>query len=172
MARLVGFLEDVLAVLIKLAGRGIERDGDFFSRLVSGLRDGFEDDFNGLDIRLHRRREAAFVADCGVVAALFEHAFQGVEDLDAPAQRLGKRFRSYRHHHEFLKVHVVVGVSAAVEDVHHRRGQNVGAGAAEIAIERQAECVAEARAAAIETARMAFAPRRPLFSVPSSSIIF
>ena len=30
----------------------------------------------------------------------------------------------------------------------------------------------QARAVAIETARIAFAPRRPLFSVPSSSIIF
>ena len=101
---------------------------------------GFENDFDGLDVRLHRRREAAFVADRGVVAALLEHAFQGVEYLDAPAQRIGERFRSHRHDHEFLKVHIVVGVSAAVEDVHHRRGQNVGAGAAEITVERQAEC--------------------------------
>ena len=91
------------------------------------------------DIRFHGWREAAFVADCGVVAALLEHAFQSVEDLDAPAQRFGERFRADGHDHEFLEVHVVVGVGAAVEDVHHRRGQNIGAGAAEIAIERQAE---------------------------------
>ena len=110
-----------------------------FPGLVSRLGDGFEDDFNSFDIRLHGRCEAAFVADCGVVAALFEHALQSVEDLDAPAQGFRKGFRSHRHHHEFLKVHVVVGMRAAVQDVHHRGGQNIGAGPAEIAIERQAE---------------------------------
>ena len=110
-----------------------------FAGLVSRLGDGFEHNFDALDIRFHRRRKAAFVADRSAVAALLEHAFQSVEYLDTPAQSLGERFCPYRHDHEFLKVHVAVGMSAAVEDVHHRRGQNVGAGSAKIAVERQAE---------------------------------
>ena len=38
--------------------------------------------------------------------------------------------RAERHHHELLEVDVAVGVRAAVEDVHHRHGQQVGAIAA------------------------------------------
>jgi hypothetical protein len=44
-----------------------------------------------------------------------------------------------RHDHELLQVDVVVGVLAAVQHVHHRHGQHVGVGAADVAEERQAE---------------------------------
>ena len=43
-----------------------------------------------------------------------------------------------RHDHELLEVDAVVGVRAAVQDVHHRHGQHVRAVAAEVAVERQA----------------------------------
>jgi hypothetical protein len=46
-----------------------------------------------------------------------------VEDLGAHAQRLAKRARADRHHHELLQVDGVVGVRAAVEDVEHRHRQ-------------------------------------------------
>ena len=138
LADLSDFLKTYLPSLIELAGGGVERNGDFFSGLVAGLLNGFQHDFDGFDVRLHRRSEAAFVADRGVVAALLQHAFERMEDFHAPAQRLGKRGRADGHDHEFLEVDVVVGVRSAVEDVHHGRGQSVGAGAAEVAIERQA----------------------------------
>jgi hypothetical protein len=64
-----------------------------------------------------------------------------VEDLGAPAQRLGEARRADRHDHELLEVDVVVGVLAAVEDVHHRHRQHVRVGAADVAVERQAERV-------------------------------
>ncbi len=45
--------------------------------------------------------------------------------------------------------------------------------AAQVAVERQCRATAAAaRAAAMETARMALAPRRPLLGVPSRAIIF
>ena len=47
--------------------------------------------------------------------------------------------RADGHDHELLEVDVVVGVLAAVEDVHHRHGQDLGVGAAEVAVERQAD---------------------------------
>ena len=46
-----------------------------------------------------------------------------------------------RHDHEFLEIDVVVGVLAAVEDVHHRHRQILGVGAAEVAVERQPDRV-------------------------------
>ena len=59
-----------------------------------------------------------------------------VVGLGAPAQRLGEGRRADRHDHELLEVDVVVGVRAAVEDVHHRHGQHVGVDAADVAVER------------------------------------
>ena len=60
-----------------------------------------------------------------------------MEDLCAHPQRLAEVRRAPRLDHEFLEIHVVVGVLAAVEDVHHRYGQRVGRGAAQVAIQRQ-----------------------------------
>ena len=82
-----------------------------------------------------------------------------------------KRSAPYGIDHELLRIDGVVGVRAAIQDVHHRHGQQARLNAAEIPIERRRCEIAAARAAAMETARIAFAPRRPLFGVPSSSII-
>ena len=66
-------------------------------------------------------------------------------------------------------------MGAAVEHVHHRHRQQVRLAAAvelrQIAIERLPGVGAAALAAASETPRIALAPSRPLFGVPSSSII-
>ena len=60
---------------------------------------------------------------------------EGVKGLGAGAQASAKRRRADRHDHEFLEVHAVVGVVAAVEDVHHRHGQGIGADSAQIRVE-------------------------------------
>ena len=59
-------------------------------------------------------------------------------DLGSPAQRLGEGRRADRGDHELLDVHVVVGVRAAVQDVHHRDRQHVRVRPAEVAEQRQA----------------------------------
>ena len=63
--------------------------------LVAGLGDGFEHHFERLFVRLEIGRESAFVADRSRIAALLQHALQGVEYFGAHAQRLGE-FRSRR----------------------------------------------------------------------------
>ena len=103
--------------------------------------------------------------------ASFSSFFSDVEDLGAHAQRLGERSRADRHDHELLDVDRVVGMGAAVDDVHHRHRQHAGrrrrrhSGRAA----GPAACAA-ALATARLTPRMALAPRRPLFGVPSRSI--
>ena len=67
-----------------------------------------------------------------------QHALEGVVDLGAPAQALGKARSTHGHDHELLEVNVVVGMHAAVEDVHHGRGQQVGVDAAQVLVQRQA----------------------------------
>ena len=140
---LVGLLEDVLLLVrvIELAGRGIERDRDLLAGLESRLRDGFQHNLNRFGIRLHRRRKSAFIANRGVVAALLQHALQHVEGLDAPAQRFAERRSAHRHHHELLEIDIAVGMRAAIEDVHHRRGQQAGGESAEILVKLDAQVV-------------------------------
>ena len=67
--------------------------------------------------------------------------FKHVVGLGAPAQRLAEARRADRHDHELLEVDGVVGVHAAVDDVHHRHRQDVGVGAADVAVQRDRQVV-------------------------------
>ena len=94
-----------------------------------------------------------------------------VEDLGAHPQAVGEGAAPGGDDHELLEVDGVVRVRAAVDDVHHRDGQDVRRLAAEVAPERLVLLgAAAARAAASETPRIALAPRRDLFGVPSRSM--
>ena len=68
------------------------------------------------------------MARCG------QFLFQGVKDFGAHAHRFADVRGTDGHDHEFLNVDRVVGVFAAVDDVHHRHRQNAGRGASDIAI--------------------------------------
>ena len=111
--------------------------------LEAGLADRLHHDVERFLVRLEVRREAALVADAGGEAALLQDAAQRVEDLGADAQRLAERAGADRHHHELLEVDVAVGVRAAVEDVHHRHGQQVGALAADHRVAQRADVLVE-----------------------------
>ena len=136
--RLALALQLILAVLEELGGGAVERQHHVFARLVAGLLDRLHDEAKRLVGRLEVGREAALVADCVSWPASFRPFFS-VWKISAPmrtasASVLGRD----RHDHEFLDVDRVVGMRAAVDDVHHRHGQHVRVGAAEIAVERQA----------------------------------
>ena len=97
-------------------------------RAVGGLEDR-------LDRRLGRsevRREAAFVADPGLEAAIVEHPFERVVDLGAHAQRLGEARGPRWNDHELLQVDRVVRMNAAVDHVQHRHRQGRGIVATEV----------------------------------------
>ena len=126
----------LLFLVVKLARSGIESDGDLLAGLVAGRLDGFQNKFDGFVVGLERGSKAAFVAHGGVVALLLEHALEGVEGLRGPAQRVREALGADGHDHEFLEVHVGVGMRAAVEHVEHGRGQDAGVDAAQVAIER------------------------------------
>jgi hypothetical protein len=64
-----------------------------------------------------------------------------VEDLGAVAERLAEAWRAERHQHEFLQIDGVVGVRAAVDDVHQGNGQLHLPCAAKIAVKRQRRLV-------------------------------
>ncbi len=94
-------------------------------------------DFAGFVVALEIGREPALVANAGGILAVVQNLLQGVEGLGPVAKRLGEARRADRHDHELLEVHAVVGVLAAVEDVHHRHREPHRSGPAQVGIERK-----------------------------------
>ena len=82
--------------------------------------------------------EAAFVADGGRQAAPVQALLERVEHLGTIAQGLGEARRAHRDDHELLHVEVVVGMRAAIDDVHHRHRQVQRPDTAQVAVQRQA----------------------------------
>ena len=106
--------------------------------LKAGLLHGLGDVLERLGIGLKVGGKAALVAHAAAQAGLVQHALEGVVYLGAPTQALGKTRGAHRHDHELLEVNVIVGMHAAVEDVHHGRGQQMGVDAAQVLVQRQA----------------------------------
>ncbi len=123
------FLEHVASVVPHLARRDVEREKHVAAGLVAGVRDRLEYQVERLAVRFQARSEPSLVADARGESALLERGAQRVKNFCARPQGFGKRRRANRHHHELLHVDVRIGVSAAVEDVHHRHRQEAVAAA-------------------------------------------
>ena len=174
-AALLG-LELVAAVLEEFGAGDIEPEVHVPARLVTGAS-------RWLRMMIAERRlvgvqvrgEAALVADRGREPALGEHLLERVEHLRAVAQGLAEPRRTHREDHELLDVQAVVGVRAAVDDVHHRhRHHRLAPPPISCARYRYSGSRRRApRRAPWRARRRAWRWRRgaPLLSVPSSSII-
>ena len=117
------------------------RERQLLARHAPGALDRLEQQLERGLVRRQVGSEAALVAERRRQPALVQQRLQVVVRLDRPAQALAERRRADRHEHELLDVDVVVGVGAAVEHVEHRHRQHVGAGAADVAPQRQVELV-------------------------------
>ena len=155
-----------------LARRRVERDEDVLARLVAGRVDPGDQRLERGLVRLEVGREAALVADRGGEAPVVSVRFSAWK-TSVPTRR-PREAAAPGYDHELLEVDRVVGVGAAVQHVHHRHRQQ-GASAVPRARRRSGRAARRRRpptlAAASETPRIALAPRRDLFGVPSSSII-
>ena len=105
--------------------------------LVAGLVGRFQNEIDRRRVVRQIGREAAFVADGRVELLALEHALEVMKDFAAAAQRVAELVEAQRHDHEFLHVDAVVGMLAAVDDVHHRRRQQPGIRAADVVVQRQ-----------------------------------
>ena len=124
--------------VVELGGRRVHGVHEVDAGLKASLLDGLGNVLERFGIGLEVGREAALVAHAAAQAGLVQHALESVIDLGAPAQALGKARGAHRHDHELLEVDVIVGMHAAVEDVHHGRGQQVGVDATQVLVQRQA----------------------------------
>ena len=126
-------LQPVGALSPERAGGHVQRQQDVLSGPVARRFDGLHDVPQRLLGAFERGREAALVADTGREPCLREAASQAVENLGAHAHRLGHAPGGDRHDHELLHVDGVVGMGAAVQDVHQGDGQRARVEAADIA---------------------------------------
>ncbi len=119
--------------VVELGGGDVHRDPHLLAGFVAGLVDRFENQVDRRGVARQIGGKAAFVADGRVELLAFEHFLEVVEDFDAAAQGVAERVEAQRHDHELLHVDRVVGMLAAVDDVHHRGRQQSRVRAAEIA---------------------------------------
>ena len=130
----LALLERVLAIVVQLRRGDVEGDRDVLPRLeAAGLDRGHDRLERGLVVR-QIGRESALVSHGRREPALGQHLLQRMEYLHAHPQPLGIRLGADRNDHELLAVHGIGRMGTAVQDVHHRNGQHVRDGAAEIAI--------------------------------------
>ena len=129
---------DVFAVLEEFGRRDIEAEVEVLAGQIAGGLACAGDEAQGLLGRGQVGGEAALVADIGVVARVLQLLAQGMEDFRAHAQGFREALRAGRQDHELLDVDRIVGMGTAVDDVHHRRRQDAGRDAAQIAVQGQA----------------------------------
>ncbi len=130
--------EFVFAVFVELTGGGIKRQHHFVTGPVTGGFNGFADEVQRGFGAAEVGGETALVADRRVEAGIFQLFFERVENLGTDADGFAHAGGLHRHDHEFLDVDGVIGMRAAVDDVHHRHGEDVGIDSADIAEERLA----------------------------------
>ena len=144
---------------------------DLLARPVAGLLDRPQDDLDGGLVRGQRRGEAALVALADRVPAVVEDPRSAAKTSAPARRRLGERGGPDRGDHELLEVGRVDGVLAAVEDVEERdrqrRSRRPRRGSGRAAGRARPRPRGRRRA---RRPRIAFAPRLPLFGVPSSAM--
>ena len=141
---LAGLGLDIALLLLvpPLGGGGVDGDLEVLAGLVARGLDGLDNDLQGVLILLQIGGVAALVAHTGSGSAvLLQHSLQGVKHFGTAAQGLPEGGGGDRHNHELLDLHIVGGVGAAVEDVHHRHGQLLGVDAADIAVQAGAQAL-------------------------------
>ena len=137
----VGFafgFQMVFAVFVELAGSAVHCEQYVFAGFVTGGDNGFLHQLQCFFVGVQVGCKTAFVADGSREAFVVTQFFQGVEHFGTAAQGFAEGFGADGHNHKFLDVQAVVGVFAAVDDVHHRHGQGHRACAADITVQRKA----------------------------------
>ena len=134
--RVLFCLKNVAALVIEFARRAIQRQRDIPAGFVAGIFNRLRDEAERLFIRLQVRRKSTFIADRRVEALLLQQGFERVKHFRGHAERVTERLGSHRHDHKLLEVQPVVGMRAAIDDVHQRHRQDPCICSPEIAIER------------------------------------
>ncbi|MNW48530.1 hypothetical protein D3C74_258980 [compost metagenome] len=131
----------VFAVFVELGRSDVHTQEYVFTWRVAGFRDSFHNRGQSVFVGSEVWCKTAFVANSRVQAFCFKYGFQVVENLCACAKSFFEGRSAYRQDHEFLYVYVVVGMRAAVHDVHHRNRKLFRVKSAQVSIQRQVQSV-------------------------------
>ena len=85
----------------------------------------------------HVGGKATFVTHSHTHAFVVHDFLQSVKYFGTVTHGFAKAGCAYRNDHELLQVEVVVGVGAAVDDIHHGHGQLASVHAAKVTVQRQ-----------------------------------
>src|SRR5690606_38218770 len=141
IARLPFAFIDVVAILEELGCRAIEAKSDIFTRLEASLLNRLHDEIEGSLGILQIRSKSAFIADIGVVTGILEALLERVENFRTITNSFTNGRSADRKNHEFLEIDRIVGMCAAIDDVHHGNRQDMGVCAADVAVKRQTGCL-------------------------------
>ena len=130
--------QHVLAVFVELAAGAVQAQHHVLPRGIARILNGLQNKLNGCLVVVHIGGKATFIAHGHAHAFVVNDFLERMEHFRAIAQRLAERRCAHRDDHELLQVQIVVGVRAAVDDVHHGHGQIFACHAAEIAVQRNA----------------------------------
>ena len=125
-------------VTVEFGRSRIDGDHHIITGGASGSLNRLADIVERLVSRINRRRKATLITDRSRMPGLRQKRFQRVKNLRTNAHGIRKIHRTNRHDHEFLNIQRVVGMRAAIHDVHHRRWQKMRVYPAKITPQRQA----------------------------------
>ena len=129
--------QHILAILIELGGRAIEADQHILAREIARCLNGLHNELQGVGVAGQIGSKTAFVTHRRRETLLVEQLLQRVENFRTAPQRLTEGALAHRQDHELLKIQAVVGMFAAIDDVHHGYWHLHRARSAEIAIQGQ-----------------------------------
>ncbi len=85
-----------------------------------------------------------------------------VKNFRADPHSLGTAGGLEGHDHEFLDIDIVIGMGAAIENIHHRHRQQLGVGAANVTIKRQTALIRRRTGHGQGNAQNGVGPQTPL----------
>ena len=130
---------DVLAVLEELGRGDVEAEVEVLAGLIAGRLARLDDEGSAPPRPRPRLGAKPPSSPTLVLWPASFSAFFRAWKISAPMRRrFGEGLRAGRQDHELLDVDRIVGVGAAVDDVHHRHRQDAGRDAADVLVERQA----------------------------------
>ena len=131
----------IAPVLKKLGRSDIEAEHEVVANPIACALARLDDKGQGLFGRRQIRCKPALIADIGIMPRILEGLFQAVENLGPHAQALSKAVRAGGKDHEFLDIDWIIGMCAAIDDVHHRHRQGPRRNPADIFVQRQGSAI-------------------------------
>ena len=124
------------AFFVKFRGCRIQRQHHILAGLVAGFFDGLHNIFERGIRGSQRWGKAPLITYAGGKPVIAQKPLQRVKNLSAHANAIRQCVSGNRHNHELLNIYRIVGMRAAIHNIHHRHRQYMCRNATNIAPKR------------------------------------